>query len=235
MSVRDVTTAFVRRSVEAARPGPPSARTARPVLAASARRAFDIVFALVALILSAPLILAAAAAVRIDSPGPAFFRQRRMGQHGRPFSLLKLRGMYVDARDRFPELYDYASRTAETNRSYYFHERTDPRVTRVGRILRRTSIDELPNFWNVLRGEMSVVGPRPEIPELAHIYGDDLERFLSARPGITSPAKALGRDSLSVEETVMLELAYIDNRSFALDLRTILRTAANVARRRSVC
>jgi lipopolysaccharide/colanic/teichoic acid biosynthesis glycosyltransferase len=157
-----------------------------------------------------------------------------MGRDGRRFSMLKLRGMYVDARERFPDLYDYAGQTADANRSYYFHEYEDPRVTRVGRILRRASIDELPNFWNVLRGDMAVVGPRPEIPELAHIYRDDLPRVLSVRPGVTSPAKALGRDSLSLEETIRLELAYVDNRSFALDVRTIVQTAANVVRMRSV-
>ena len=109
-------------------------------------------------------------------------------------------------------------------------------MTRVGRFLRKYSIDELPNFWNVLRGDMSVVGPRPEIPELEHMYdGLRLARMLSVRPGVTSPAKACGRDGLSLEDTIELDLAYIEKRSVWRDLLTILRTAGNVVRGRGVC
>jgi lipopolysaccharide/colanic/teichoic acid biosynthesis glycosyltransferase len=189
------------------------------------KRAFDVVFASVILVGTAPLIAAAALAIKLDSPGPAFFRQVRLGRDGRPFSLLKLRGMYVDSPTRYPELFDYAATTRRTAQELYFHRNADPRVTRVGRWLRKYSIDELPNFWNVLRGDMSVVGPRPEIPELVHLYGDDLHRFLSVKPGVTSPAKALGRDSLSFSETLAMELEYIGIRSFSLDLITIWRTA----------
>ena len=193
-------------------------------------RLFDIVLALVALFVTAPLLVAAVIAIRLDSPGPAFFRQRRMGQNGRPFELLKLRGMYIDARERFPQLYDYAAHRPEQIDGYHFHDEDDPRVTRVGRILRKYSIDELPNFWNVLKGEMAVVGPRPEIPDLAHMYGRHLERLLSVRPGVTSPAKASGRDLLTLRETIELDLEYIDNRCVRCDVATIARTAANVVR-----
>jgi lipopolysaccharide/colanic/teichoic acid biosynthesis glycosyltransferase len=193
-------------------------------------RAFDIVFAAAALLVTAPLLLAAMLAIRLDSPGPALFRQRRMGLNGRHFELVKLRGMYVDARQRFPELYDYGRHRAEQVGEYRFHDEHDPRVTRVGRILRRYSIDELPNFWNVIRGDMAVVGPRPEIPDLAHMYGDDLARILSVRPGVTSPAKADGRDGLSLGETIELDLDYVARRSWRLDVATIARTAANVVR-----
>jgi lipopolysaccharide/colanic/teichoic acid biosynthesis glycosyltransferase len=195
-----------------------------------AKRVFDLVFALIVLLATAPLIAVAALAIRLDSPGPAFFRQLRLGRNGRPFYLLKLRGMYVDAKERHPELFDYSAATGETCSALYFHRGGDPRVTRAGRLFRKYSIDELPNFWNVLRGEMSVVGPRPELPELAHLYGKNLTRFLSVKPGVTSPAKALGRDELSFKETLTLELAYIETRSFSLDVRTIWWTARSVIR-----
>lgn len=195
-----------------------------------AKRTFDVVFATIALVLSVPVIVIAAITIRLESPGPAFFLQERMGQGGRRFRLLKLRGMYIDAHQRFPELYDYRRIDSRSRANYFFHREADPRVTRVGRLLRKFSIDELPNFWNVLRGDMSVVGPRPEIPDLARIYGDDLTKFLSVRPGVTSPAKARGRDALSMDETIALELVYIERHSFWLDLVTIARTAACVLR-----
>jgi lipopolysaccharide/colanic/teichoic acid biosynthesis glycosyltransferase len=194
------------------------------------KRAFDIVVAVVVLLLSAPVIALAAFAIRLESPGAALFRHRRMGHRGRVFFLLKLRGMHLDAETRFPDLYDYDSQ----HHLSYFHCAEDPRVTRVGRILRRYSIDELPNFWNVLRGDMSVVGPRPDIPELAHLYGEHLETLLSVRPGVTSPAKAKGRDTLSFRETLDADLDYLARRSFFLDVITVIRTLTSVIRANGV-
>ncbi len=196
----------------------------------AAKRLFDVAFAVAVLVATGPVILVAALAVRLDSPGPAFFRQPRMGRGGNHFSLLKLRGMYVDARERFPDAYDYGAIEAQELDSYRFHQAADPRVTRVGRVIRRCSVDELPNFWNVLRGDMSVVGPRPEIPQLAHLYGHDLKRFLSVKPGVTSPAKANGRSELSFAETLDLELDYVNAPSFGRDFVTILQTAASLLR-----
>ena len=161
------------RMREAAHMGSPDLAIASPLPREQVwMRVFDVAFALVVLTVTALIILVAMIAIRVDSRGPALFRQRRMGRNGETFELLKLRGMHVDARERHPELYDYVS--VGPRETYYFHSAGDPRVTRVGRVLRRYSIDELPNFWNVLRGHMSVVGPRPEIPELAHLYGEDL-------------------------------------------------------------
>jgi lipopolysaccharide/colanic/teichoic acid biosynthesis glycosyltransferase len=193
-------------------------------------RAVDVAFAAAVLTLSAPLLALAMLAIKLESPGPALFRQRRLGLHGRPFELVKLRGMYHDASERFPHLYDYQQHRRESVGSYRFHTDRDPRVTRVGRLLRKYSIDELPNFWNVLRGDMAVVGPRPEIPELAHMYGEDLGRILSVRPGVTSPAKAGGRDELALRATIELDLDYVENRSWKLDLATIGRTALSAVR-----
>jgi lipopolysaccharide/colanic/teichoic acid biosynthesis glycosyltransferase len=169
-------------------------------------------------------------AIRLESRGPALVRQPRMGKGGRIFELVKLRGMRLNARELYPELYDYARHSADDAKGFYFHNGRDPRVTRVGRVLRKYSIDELPNFWNVLRGDMSIVGPRPEIPELAHMYGDALRVILSVRPGVTSPAKADGRDHLSLEETIERDVEYVRTRSWKLDLQTIGRTIANVVR-----
>jgi exopolysaccharide production protein ExoY len=202
----------------------------RVVTPAGLPRAFDIAFAVAVLTLSAPLLALAMLAIKLESPGPALFRQRRLGLHGQPFELVKLRGMHHDARRRFPHLYDYQQHRRESVGSYRFHTDRDPRVTFVGRLLRKYSVDELPNFWNVLRGDMAVVGPRPEIPELAHMYGDDLRRILSVHPGVTSPAKAGGRDELSLRATIELDLQYVENRSWKLDLATIGRTALSALR-----
>ena len=217
------------------RPRRATAIRRRSLPSRGAKRAFDVAFAFAVSAVTAPIVGAAVVAIRIESPGPALFRQRRMGLDGSTFELIKLRGMYVDARERFPELYDYASMAIDGQEPYYFHHERDPRVTRVGRLLRRYSIDELPNFWNVLRGDMSVVGPRPEIPELAHRYGSQLEQLLSVRPGVTSPAKACGRDSLSFDETLARELDYLRAQSFRVDLRTIARTVKSVLLATDVC
>ena len=193
-------------------------------------RVFDIVFALAVLIITSPLVLVGIAAIRIETPGPALFRQQRMGRRGTTFSLVKLRGMHADAPERFPQLYEVCPAAGQNLALFYFHRNGDPRVTRVGRFLRKYSIDELPNFWNVLRGDMSIVGPRPEIPELAPLYGSHLATLLSIKPGITSPSKVGGRDRLSFEETLRLDLEYVRNRSFSLNARTIVRTAFNAFR-----
>jgi lipopolysaccharide/colanic/teichoic acid biosynthesis glycosyltransferase len=199
-----------------------------------AMRIFDVAFAAVALVVTAPIVGIAMIAIKLDSPGPALFRQQRMGLKGRRFNLVKLRGMHLDARDRHPELYDYEQHRADHANGFYFHDSGDPRVTRVGRVLRKYSIDELPNFWNVLRGDMAIVGPRPEIPELAHMYGDHLTPILSVRPGITSPAKATGRDHLSLKETIARDLEYIHTRSWKVDVLTIMQTIGNVVSGRGV-
>jgi lipopolysaccharide/colanic/teichoic acid biosynthesis glycosyltransferase len=210
-------------------------RTALGAPERAATRAFDIAFALAASVLTAPIVLAAMIAIRLESPGPALFRQRRMGRYGEEFEMFKLRGMYVDAPARFPALYDYAAISHDTTATYYFHHDGDPRVTRVGRLIRRYSIDELPNFWNVVRGDMSIVGPRPEIPELAHLYGPSLDRLLSVRPGVTSPAKACGRDTLSFAETLERDLRFVERHTFRDDVHTIALTVRAVRRASDVC
>jgi lipopolysaccharide/colanic/teichoic acid biosynthesis glycosyltransferase len=193
------------------------------------KRALDIVFSGLVILLTAPVLAAAVVLIRLETPGAAVFRQTRMGRDGRPFQLYKLRGMFIDAEQRFPHLYKYTATHGDAS-DFYYHAKTDPRITRVGRVLRRFSIDELPNFVNVIRGDMSVVGPRPEIPELAHMYGDWLGGMLSVRPGVTSPAKASGRDKLSLAEIMALDQYYVENQSLRLDLQVIARTVASALR-----
>ena len=183
------------------------------------KRGIDVVGASVGLVLAAPLIAAAAVAVRLTSPGPVFFRQMRCGIRGRPFWMLKLRTMYDGAEARQAEL-------AERNEmdGPVFKVRDDPRVTSVGRILRRHSLDELPQLWNVLKGEMSLVGPRPPIPGEVSSYDPMHRRRLSMRPGLTCTWQVMGRNAIGFEEWVRLDLDYIDRWSLVLDVALLLRT-----------
>ncbi len=195
--------------------------------------ATDRLLAAIGLLLVSPVLVALAIAVRLDSPGPAFFTQTRIGRNGRPFRFWKFRGMFVDAKERFPELYDYRY-TDEQIRTLRFHPGQDPRVTRVGRFIRRTSLDELPNLVNVVLGDMSLVGPRPEIPELIPYYGASARAILSVKPGITSLAKLLGRDHLNFEETLELDLRYVRERSLRVDFGVLIGTVWMVLTGRSV-
>jgi lipopolysaccharide/colanic/teichoic acid biosynthesis glycosyltransferase len=187
------------------------------------KRLLDVLIAGAGLALSSPLLFLAACAIRLESRGPAIFRQERVGRHNTRFTLYKLRGLYDDARTRHPELYDYD--LADTDLSEFrFHWKGDPRVTRVGRFLRRTSIDELPNLWNVLKGDLSLVGPRPEIPEMLPHYGVARDIVLSVKPGVVSLAKVTGRDELTFTETLARDVDYVQNRSLWLDVQIIVRT-----------
>jgi lipopolysaccharide/colanic/teichoic acid biosynthesis glycosyltransferase len=194
-------------------------------LYAIAKRALDVVLGGILFVLSAPIILLAAAAVWMESTGSPFFIQIRIGLDGKPFKIFKLRGMHIDARERFPELYDYQK---FDNLDFHFHYEPDPRITRVGRFLRRTSIDELPNFLNVVLGSMSLVGPRPEIPEVLKLYKESALRYVSVKPGVTCWSKITGRDLLTKRQSVELDLGYIEKMSFGLDLQILWRTFGNV-------
>jgi lipopolysaccharide/colanic/teichoic acid biosynthesis glycosyltransferase len=168
------------------------------------------VLAGLALVLASPLLLAAAIAIRVESPGgPVLYRQRRVGKDGEPFDLLKLRTMVPDAERIGAGLAVNAG---------------DPRILRTGRVLRRFSIDELPNLVNVLRGEMALVGPRPTIQVQVDQYTERQRRRLEVKPGITGWAQVNGRASLPWEERIELDVWYVDNRSAALDLRILGRT-----------
>jgi len=177
------------------------------------RRAVDVVVSAVALGLSSPLLLAAMLAIRLESPGPVIYRQRRAGRWGRPFDVLKLRTMVDGA--------EHIGAGLAVNAS-------DSRITRVGAFLRRSSLDELPNLLNVLRGEMTLIGPRPTLPAQVEQYTDRQRGRLAVKPGITGWAQVNGRASLPWSERIELDLYYVEHRSLSLDVRILLRTTAMV-------
>jgi lipopolysaccharide/colanic/teichoic acid biosynthesis glycosyltransferase len=192
------------------------------------KRAFDIGAAGLGLLLASPVLAAAALAVKLDSAGPVFFRQQRLGRNFRPFWIFKLRTMVVDA-ERHGQL------TAAV----------DPRVTRVGRWLRKTKLDELPQLWNVLVGDMSLVGPRPEVPKYVEMFRDDYRVVLSVRPGLTDPASVKYRDEAAIlagcpdpereyvehilPDKIALAREYIARSTFASDLAVLARTLRRIA------
>jgi lipopolysaccharide/colanic/teichoic acid biosynthesis glycosyltransferase len=173
-------------------------------------RLLDLFVAALALAVVSPLLAICALAIKLDSRGPVFYRQRRVGRDGVPFELIKLRTMVVDAEHTGAGLYI---------------EHGDARITRVGRLLRRFSLDELPNLLNVLRGELAIVGPRPTVQVQVDRYTPHQRRRLEVLPGITGWAQVNGRTSLSWPERIDLDVWYVDNRSLALDLRILARTA----------
>lgn len=193
-----------------------------------AKRLLDIVVATLVIVLVWPLILILAVAVKADSPGPAFFRQSRAGRGGKPFKLLKLRTMCVDAEERLSALIEIESLSSPV-----FKLQDDPRVTRVGRWLRRSSMDEIPQIINVLRGHMSLVGPRPEQLDLVERYQPEVRRIrLALKPGLTGPMQVSGRGQLSMEERLAVEREYVENLAITRDLTILGQTAAAVIRGR---
>ena len=183
------------------------------------KRVFDVVVSALVMLLLSPLFLAVAIAIKIDTPGPVLFRQRRIGQNGRQFWLYKFRSMVHDAEHRLPSL-----RERNEMDGPVFKMRDDPRVTRVGRWLRKASLDEFPQFWNVLKGEMSVVGPRPPLPHEVKEYQRWHRRRLSVRPGITCTWQVSGRNEVDFARWMELDLHYIDNWSLWHDLKIVLQT-----------
>jgi exopolysaccharide biosynthesis polyprenyl glycosylphosphotransferase len=189
-----------------------------------AKGLFDRGVALAALILLSPVLLAIAVAVRLDSRGPAFFRQQRVGKGGREFSMVKFRSMHVDAEHVIADLRD--KNVHDKGPLFKIHD--DPRITRVGRVLRRASIDELPQLWNVVRGQMSLVGPRPPLPSEVEQYAHDVYRRLLVKPGITGLWQVSGRSDLTWDESVRLDLYYVENWNLYMDVSILFRTVRAV-------
>jgi lipopolysaccharide/colanic/teichoic acid biosynthesis glycosyltransferase len=180
------------------------------------KRAIDIVGGAAGVVLTAPVLALAALAIKLEDGGPVLFRQIRLGRGARPFEILKLRTMSVDA---------------EKHRSDGVVEAGDPRITRVGKLLRRTAVDELPQFWHVLRGDMSLVGPRPvPLPHLER-YDERQRRRLEVRPGLTGWAQVHGRASLPWPERIELDVWYVEHQSLGLDARILAKTAGVLLRR----
>jgi lipopolysaccharide/colanic/teichoic acid biosynthesis glycosyltransferase len=237
----------------------PHSRAGSGVVVEALYRGFEIVLASIGLIVGLPLMLSAAIMIRLDSPGPALFLHKRPARSirvrgrdlvGRPdldppasgydpdaeyyvpsyFTLIKFRTMQHDARTRFPSYYAYKY-TAENFHSQFPTIHDDPRVTRVGRVLRRLSVDELPNFWSVLIGDMRLVGPRPEAPEVLQYYTREEMIKFTLKPGISGLAQVGGRGLLNWGETLALDLQYVRTRSVALDLKIVFLTIKRVLTR----
>jgi lipopolysaccharide/colanic/teichoic acid biosynthesis glycosyltransferase len=228
-------------------------------LAEALYRAAEVVAAAIGFLLTLPIMLIAAILVRLDSPGPILFRHRRPARsvlrYGRSlsgradlipppggfqpdvlylvpsyFTLIKFRTMYADSRTRFPELYRY-SFTAENFHNQFPTPHPDPRVTRVGRVLRKLSVDELPNLWSVVVGDIRLVGPRPEAPEVLQYYTPEEMYKLACKPGISGLAQINGRGLLTWGQTLAWDLEYVRTRSVYLDLKIILLTLLKVVTR----
>jgi exopolysaccharide biosynthesis polyprenyl glycosylphosphotransferase len=196
-----------------------------PRSTAALKRGFDLIGSCAALLTLAPVFAAVALAIKLDDRGPVFFRQRRSGRNGQRFTIIKFRSMDVDAEWRLPGLVDLDALPAPM-----FKLRPDPRITRVGRFLRRYSLDELPQLINVARGEMSLVGPRPEQVSVTDRYQPEHMFRLSVKPGITGPMQVFGRGELSFEERMAVEIDYVENVSVTRDLWLLAQTVPAVMR-----
>ncbi|HEX3041666.1 MAG TPA: sugar transferase [Solirubrobacterales bacterium] len=189
------------------------------------KRAMDVAISALLLILLSPLLIGIAIWILLDDGRPVFFRQRRVGKEGRPFTMVKFRTMVTDAEQRLPELVDIENLDQPA-----FKIPDDPRVTRSGRGLRRTSIDELPQLFNVLRGDMSLVGPRPEEESVVALYDERQRSRLAIKPGMSGPMQVYGRSDLTFEERLAMERDYLDNLSLLTDLQILLRTPRAMVR-----
>ena len=202
----------------------------RSALDLASKRVIDIVLATVGVIILTPLWLVVALLIRISDRGPAFFKQTRVGKNGQTFTMYKFRTMRVDAEQVKASLEAANRADVGAGNSVMFKMRDDPRVTHVGRVLRKTSIDELPQLFNVIKGDMSLVGPRPPLPSEVATYEPHVMGKFSVRPGITGLWQISGRSNLSWEETVQLDLDYAATRTVGLDMWILLQTVPALLR-----
>lgn len=202
-------------------------RTRSTRIAPYVQRAIDIVVATTMLIITLPVMMLIGLLIRWNSPGPALFHQWRVGKDGKLFRFCKFRTLYVDAKTRFPHLYEYTYSPEEIEQ-LQFKVPDDPRVTPAGRWLRESTLDELPNFWNVLTGDMTLVGPRPEIPEMVRYYDETTNIKFSVKPGVTGLAQISGRGRLKFLQTARYDAEYVKHRSFLLDMEILVKTILKV-------
>jgi len=184
------------------------------------KRVFDIVASMILMVVLLPVFLGVALAIRLESPGPILFKQKRVGRWGRLFTMWKFRSMYMDAEARKAEL----MAQNEMAGGVIFKMKDDPRVTKVGKFIRKTSIDELPQLWNVMTGEMSLVGPRPPVPPEVDEYSLSDRRRLEVIPGITCIWQVSGRSEIPFDQQVELDVQYIESQSFWTDIKILLKT-----------
>jgi lipopolysaccharide/colanic/teichoic acid biosynthesis glycosyltransferase len=207
---------------------PPALAPAAPRARRAAKRLLDLTVASACLIVAAPLLVTVAAAIRLTTPGPALFRQVRLGRHRRPFELRKFRTMYHGCPDDVHRAYVTqllsAAPPADGGQPGVFKLRHDPRITPLGRLLRRTSIDELPQLLNVLRGDMSLVGPRPALAWEADMFGAGYDHRFAVPPGLTGLWQVSGRNTLTMRQGLDLDLEYVRRQNLALDLWILAKT-----------
>ena len=184
------------------------------------KRVFDIIFSLIGLVLLSPIFLIISIIIKLDSKGPVFFVHSRIGEKGKPIGIYKFRTMVNNAEDLIKSF--TPEQKEEFERSYKLEN--DPRITKVGDFLRKTSLDELPQILNILKGELSIIGPRPIVQSELDKYEDNKDKFLSVRPGLTGYWAANGRSDTSYEERMQMELYYVDNMSFKLDVKIFFKT-----------
>ena len=184
------------------------------------KRFLDIFLSLIGLILLSPIFLIIAIIIKLDSKGPIFFVHSRIGEKGKPIGIYKFRTMVTNAEELIKKFTPEQKEEFEKN----FKLENDPRITKIGNFLRKTSLDELPQILNILKGELSIIGPRPIVQAELEKYGDDKEKFLSVKPGLTGYWAANGRSDTSYEERIQMELYYVDNMSFWLDIKIFFKT-----------
>ncbi len=191
------------------------------------KRFFDIVLSLVGLILLSPIFLIIAIIIKLDSKGPVFFKHKRIGKNGKQIGVYKFRSMVINAEELIAKFTPEQKKEYETN----FKLDNDPRITRVGKFLRKSSLDELPQILNILLGNMSIVGPRPIVKKELEKYGKNKDKFLSMTPGLTGYWQASGRSDVDYDERIKMELYYIDNCSLWLDFKIMLKTVVAVIKK----
>lgn len=192
------------------------------------KRFIDIIISTIGLIVCIPIFIIIGIAIKIDSKGPVFFKHKRIGKHGKKLEIYKFRTMIENAEEAMKNFTEEQKKEFAEN----FKLENDPRVTRVGKILRKTSLDELPQIINILKGEMSIIGPRPVVRSELEKYGSNQDKFLSVAPGLTGNWAANGRSDVSYEERMALELYYVNNRSLILDMKIFFKTIGSVLKGR---
>ena len=191
------------------------------------KRLLDIISSIVGLIILSPLFLVLAIVIKLDSKGPVFFKHTRYGKNGKKFTMYKFRTMYENAQDMIKEFTPEQMKEWKEN----FKLKDDPRITKVGKFLRKTSLDELPQIINIIKGDLSIIGPRPVIEEELEKYGINKEKFLSVTPGLTGYWQANGRSSTTSEQRMEMELYYIDHISPKLDIKIFFKTIESVIKK----
>lgn len=206
---------------------PKIAKKASKINYMSVKRVFDLVISTIGLIILSPIFLILAIIVKLDSKGPVFFAHTRYGKNGKKFKMYKFRTMYENAQDMINDFTPEQMKEWKEN----FKLQDDPRITKVGNFLRKTSLDELPQIVNIIKGDLSIIGPRPVIEEELEKYGENKEKFLSVTPGLTGYWQANGRSSTTYEQRMEMELYYIDHISPKLDFKIFFKTIDSVIKK----